>query len=37
MTESSHHKCARCWKQLPDVGTHVEHPTLCGRCLEAVG
>jgi len=34
--ESTHHKCARCWKHLPDVGTHEEHPTLCGRCVEAV-
>ena len=30
-------KCARCWKHLPDVGTHAAHPTLCGRCVEAVG
>ncbi|MDZ4402693.1 isoleucine--tRNA ligase [Prosthecobacter sp.] len=37
VTESSHHKCARCWKHLPDVGTHDAHPTLCGRCVEAVG
>jgi isoleucyl-tRNA synthetase len=37
VTESTHQKCARCWKHLPDVGTHDEHPTLCGRCVEAVG
>ena len=37
VTESNHHKCARCWKHLLDVGTHAEHPTLCGRCVEAVG
>jgi isoleucyl-tRNA synthetase len=37
VTESAHHKCARCWKHLPDVGTHEAHPTLCGRCVEAVG
>jgi isoleucyl-tRNA synthetase len=30
-------KCERCWKLLPDVGTIAEHPTLCGRCAEAVG
>lgn len=30
-------KCDRCWKLLPDVGTHDAHPTLCGRCAEAVG
>jgi isoleucyl-tRNA synthetase len=30
-------KCERCWKLLPDVGTFEAHPTLCGRCAEAVG
>ncbi len=30
-------KCERCWRLLPDVGTHAAHPTLCGRCAEAVG
>jgi isoleucyl-tRNA synthetase len=34
--ESENAKCARCWKHLPDVGSHAEHPTLCGRCVEAV-
>jgi isoleucyl-tRNA synthetase len=29
-------KCERCWRHLPDVGTHAAHPTLCGRCAEAV-
>ena len=32
-------KCARCWKILPDVGTHA-HPDTCARCdaaLEARG
>jgi isoleucyl-tRNA synthetase len=29
-------KCERCWRHLPDVGTHEAHPTLCGRCAEAV-
>ena len=28
-------KCARCWKVLPDVGTH-SHEGVCGRCDEAV-
>ncbi|MFG6579350.1 isoleucine--tRNA ligase [Sulfitobacter sp. 1A13191] len=28
-------KCERCWKVLPDVGTH-EYPGVCGRCDEAV-
>jgi isoleucyl-tRNA synthetase len=30
-------KCERCWRLLPDVGTHAAHLTLCGRCVEAVG
>jgi isoleucyl-tRNA synthetase len=28
-------KCARCWKVLPDVGTHA-HAGVCGRCSDAV-
>ncbi|MEM5521926.1 isoleucine--tRNA ligase [Sulfitobacter sp. AS59] len=28
-------KCARCWKVLPDVGTHT-HPAVCKRCDDAV-
>jgi isoleucyl-tRNA synthetase len=28
-------KCQRCWKVLPDVGTH-GHEGLCGRCADAV-
>jgi isoleucyl-tRNA synthetase len=29
-------KCQRCWKILPDVGTH-SHPGVCGRCDTALG
>ncbi|MGB0681896.1 MAG: isoleucine--tRNA ligase [Magnetovibrionaceae bacterium] len=29
-------KCQRCWKVLPDVGTHGAHEGICGRCAEAV-
>ncbi len=29
-------KCERCWRVLPEVGTHAAHPTLCTRCCEAV-
>ncbi|MBV1868027.1 MAG: isoleucine--tRNA ligase [Marinosulfonomonas sp.] len=29
-------KCQRCWKILPDVGTH-GHEGVCGRCDEALG
>jgi isoleucyl-tRNA synthetase len=33
--EAEGEKCERCWKVLPDVGTH-DHPGLCARCDEAV-
>lgn len=26
-------KCVRCWHRRPDVGHHLEHPELCGRCV----
>lgn len=29
-------KCVRCWHRRDDVGTHAEHPQLCGRCVENV-
>ena len=29
-------KCQRCWKILPDVGSH-GHDGVCGRCNEALG
>ena len=29
-------KCQRCWKILPDVGTH-GHDDVCGRCEDALG
>ena len=29
-------KCQRCWKILPDVGTH-KHPHTCERCNDALG
>jgi isoleucyl-tRNA synthetase len=30
------HKCERCWRVLPDVGTH-RHPGTCARCDAALG
>ena len=29
-------KCARCWLYREDVGQDATHPTLCGRCVEAL-
>ncbi|HXD37285.1 MAG TPA: class I tRNA ligase family protein, partial [Rhodanobacter sp.] len=26
-------KCIRCWHRRDDVGSHPEHPELCGRCI----
>jgi isoleucyl-tRNA synthetase len=25
-------KCERCWHYETDIGQHVAHPTVCGRC-----
>ena len=33
---SSHQKCTRCWHYRDDVGSHAEHPELCGRCVDNV-
>ena len=30
---SQYKKCGRCWHHTIDVGTHAEHPELCGRCI----
>ena len=34
--EAEGEKCARCWKILPDVGTH-KHACTCGRCNAVLG
>jgi isoleucyl-tRNA synthetase len=33
VNSSKHTKCERCWHYVEDVGTHAEHPTICGRCV----
>jgi isoleucyl-tRNA synthetase len=33
---SAHDKCVRCWHHREDVGTHADHPELCGRCVANV-
>ncbi|MBS0461860.1 MAG: isoleucine--tRNA ligase, partial [Proteobacteria bacterium] len=30
---SPHRKCIRCWHHRADVGSHPEHPDICGRCV----
>jgi isoleucyl-tRNA synthetase len=29
-------KCERCWHWETDVGSHPDHPAICGRCVTAV-
>ena len=29
-------KCERCWHWETDIGSHPDHPTICGRCVKAV-
>ncbi|MBV6417103.1 MAG: Isoleucine--tRNA ligase [Steroidobacteraceae bacterium] len=36
ITPTKARKCVRCWHRLDDVGTHAEHPELCGRCVTNV-
>ncbi len=36
VTAAAGQKCERCWHSETDVGASPEHPTLCGRCVEAV-
>ena len=33
---SEHEKCVRCWHYKADVGSHAEHPELCGRCVDNI-
>ncbi len=29
-------KCVRCWHHREDVGSHADHPELCGRCIDNI-
>lgn len=33
VTASKYTKCDRCWHYRADVGSHKEHPSICGRCV----
>ena len=33
VSPSIHKKCDRCWHYRADVGSHADHPTICGRCV----
>jgi isoleucyl-tRNA synthetase len=30
---TTYKKCDRCWHYRADVGSHAEHPAICGRCV----
>lgn len=34
IVKSGHAKCGRCWHFRADVGSHPEHPEICGRCVD---
>ncbi|MBA3979675.1 MAG: isoleucine--tRNA ligase [Alcanivorax sp.] len=36
ITASPHTKCARCWHHREDVGSHPDHPEICGRCVDNI-
>lgn len=36
VTPLAYPKCERCWHRREDIGMHVIHPTLCGRCVENI-
>ncbi|SEA17942.1 Isoleucyl-tRNA synthetase [Thiothrix caldifontis] len=36
VVRSKHGKCTRCWHHREDVGSHAQHPELCGRCIENI-
>jgi isoleucyl-tRNA synthetase len=33
---TEHKKCIRCWHHREEVGKNLDHPELCGRCIENV-
>jgi isoleucyl-tRNA synthetase len=33
VTPSTQQKCERCWHYRADVGSHADHPDICGRCV----
>ena len=36
ISRASGEKCERCWHYTDDIGAHEAHPTICGRCIEAL-
>lgn len=36
VARSEANKCVRCWHFIDDVGSHDQHPEICGRCIENI-
>jgi len=36
VARSETNKCVRCWHFIDDVGSHDQHPEICGRCIENI-
>lgn len=36
VAKTAYAKCDRCWHHRKDVGSHNEHPELCGRCVDNI-
>jgi isoleucyl-tRNA synthetase len=37
VSKAAGEKCERCWHWETDVGSNPQHPTICARCVQAVG
>ena len=35
-TKTGKAKCVRCWQYRDDIGSHAEHPEICGRCVSNI-
>jgi isoleucyl-tRNA synthetase len=36
VSKTANTRCERCWRHREDVGSHLAHPTLCGRCASVL-
>lgn len=36
VSQSTHHKCIRCWHHSAEVGSNDEHIELCNRCIQNI-
>ena len=36
VSKAAGQKCERCWHWETDIGSNTQHPTICGRCVQAI-